>query len=260
MKHKASVKAFSKKYAPLEVVDDEEDEKAGASVDGISIQRTEEVSEDRVWTAPKEDEISVESMTPEMRMDATLPGRILEYHTSNGHWTGLKAPSEELMLHAGFLICPHVVVVPDGADDDELTEKEMGHNAFKNYIRHLQRVDSDEERREITRGRFRAALILTTPYTLRLQAEGNYSVEDLITENLPDLNMPKLLQMQVESLISIVIGFSVRSKAAKVPKNYKGGDKNEFDVPMVCGVIKLFLLHNFTYSNMRAHNAFQLTS
>ena len=240
MKHKGTVKALSKKYTQLEVLE-EQDENAGTSVDGISIQKTEEVSEDRVWTAPKEEPIHMESLSPQMRADPTLPGRLLEFHTENGHWTGLKAPLEELLLHAGFLVCPHVVIVPDGAEDDELTEKEMGHNAFKNYARHLQRVDSDDERREITRGRFRAALILSTPYTLRLQAEGNYCVEDLITVNLPDLQMPKLLQMQVESLVSIAIGLSVNSKAAKVPKNYTGKDNDNFDVPMVSKITLVFL-------------------
>ena len=130
------MKALSKKYAPIDIIE-EDGETIGASVDGISIQKTEEVSDDRVWTAPKEEVLSVESMTSEMRTDPTLPGRILEYHTEQGHWTGLKAPLEELMLHAGFLICPHIVVVPDANDDDVLTEIEMGHNAFKNYIRHL---------------------------------------------------------------------------------------------------------------------------
>ena len=96
MKHKGTVKALSKKYTQLEVLE-EEDENAGTSVDGISIQKTEEVSEDRVWTAPKEEPIHMESLSPQMRADPTLPGRLLEFHTENGHWTGLKAPLEELL-------------------------------------------------------------------------------------------------------------------------------------------------------------------
>ena len=256
MPHKPTIKAMTKRR---EIIDEEEEEEEEVTVDGIAIASTEAADEEKPWTAPKEEvtittinndmvmdkhslsysylnteqDLSMESMTPEMRADTTLPGRLLEYHTEKGDWTVLKSPSEQLLLHAAFLVTPHVIPVPDGAEDDELTEREMGHNAFKNYIKTLQRADRDTERREITRSRFRAALILATPFTLNLQAEGNYIVEDLLTINLPDMQMPKLLQMQVESLLTIAVGLACNSKAAKVNKNYESSEKGDFDVPMV---------------------------
>ena len=66
--------------------------------------------------------------------------------------------------------------------------------------------------------------------------------------NLPDLQMPKLLQMQVESLVTIAIGLSVNSKAAKVPKNYTGKDNDSFDVPMVSKIALLSFFLSFFLS------------
>lgn len=138
----------------------------------------------------------------EVRTDRTIPGKLLVSMVEGGSWCNLNAPIEDLITHAAFLVCPHVSVHQKDADDTkEDTVTEMGHAAFKAHTAALQRAETELERRELIRSRFRAALIMATPYCLRLKADGTSTVQHLVNINLPDLNMPKMLQAQVEALI-----------------------------------------------------------
>ena len=141
----------------------------------------------------------------------------------------------DLLLHAAFMICPNTPITIDVniEERDELEVFEMGHAAFKAYIKTLQLAETDQSRREITRSRFRAALILATPYSLRLQSRGLYTVKDMININLPDLEMPLLLQSQVEALLTVAVAKSVKAKSTKTQKDYETNDKEYFDVPMI---------------------------
>ena len=179
--------------------------------------------------------------------DPTLPGRVLEYNIENGSWCKLKSSVEDILLHAAFMICPNVLPIMTTAAaattagggssrgggggggeenknrfEDSLIMKDMGHAAFKCYIKTLQAANSESLRREITRSRFRSALILATPYSLAMQAEGVYTVKDLISSvNLPKYAMPPIYQAQIESLLTVAVAKSCKSKAARPPKNYE---------------------------------------
>ena len=189
------------------------------------------LSEYDVEVSPREAAGKV-SLTAAMTMDSKLPGKLLEMNVETGPWSKLKASVEDIVLHAAFMVCPNV---PKESDDveDPLTVREMGHAAFKAYIRTLQRAPDELKRRELTRSRFRAALILATPFSLKLQSEGTYTVQDLITVNLPNLKMPPVLQGQIEALLTVAIAQASNAKSAKTSKNYESADKSEFDVPMI---------------------------
>ena len=100
--------------------------------------------------------------------DPTLGNKFLDQMVGKGAWTNLDASIEDLLLHSAFLVCPHSL--PDG------TSTEMGHYSFKCFVDALQRLPSDDAKREATRSRFRASLIMTTPYALRLKADGKTSL------------------------------------------------------------------------------------
>lgn len=167
--------------------------------------------------------------------DSSLPGKILEFNIEGGHWTNMKASVEDLLIHAAFMICPNtpITIDVDDIDRQDLEVFEMGHAAFKAYVKTLQMADTDQSRREITRSRFRAALILATPYSLRLQSRELYTVNDIININLPDLEMPSMFQAQVEALLTVAVAKSVNAKSTKTSKDYATADKDHFDVPMI---------------------------
>ena len=234
--HKASINQLAKRSTVDIMTEDVQKEIGIESFTGIEnfTGTTNEMSKSASdLTAEEAKASNLNVMTEKNRVDPTLPGRMLEMCVETGSWSKMKSSVEDILLHAAFLICPNALQNSTDDSEDPLATREMGHASFKAYIRTLQRAESDKERRELTRSRFRAALILATPYSLRLQADGTYTVADLITTNLPSLRMPPIYQAQVEALLTVSVAQATKSKAAKTTKDYAINDKNEFEVPML---------------------------
>ena len=167
-------------------------------------------------------------------VDPTLPNRLLVDMVERGQWSSMQAAADELLMHAAFLIVPFVqkVKMPDGGIQEIPTE--YGHAAFRAHTRALQNAISEEEKRELVRERFRAALMLTTPYTLRLKADGTLSVFDLLERpDLKSLGMPLVLLEQVEALLSTAVSLSVSSKVVPTVRDHLSTTKEIFTVPMI---------------------------
>lgn len=167
-------------------------------------------------------------------VDPTLPNRLLVDMVERGQWSSMQAAADELLMHAAFLVVPFVekVKLPGGEVLEIPTD--YGHAAFKAHTKALQRANSEEDKRELVRERFRAALMLTTPYTLRLKADGTLSVMDLLERpNLGELGMPPALFDQVEALLSTAVSLSVSSKVVPTVRDHLSTSKEIFAVPMV---------------------------
>ena len=161
--------------------------------------------------------------------DITLPNRFLDTMVEQGEWSNLNALAEELLLHAAFMIVPYT-------SRDKVTGAEtvmpMGQYSFKEFTAAMQVMESAKERREATRSRFRAALLMSTPYSLSLKADGVHTVQDLVKINLPDLNMPEVYMEQVESFLNVAVSLAVESKIAPTLRDFTKPNKvGEFSVP-----------------------------
>ena len=60
----------------------------------------------------------------------------------------MRAPIDDLIMHAAYLVCPHVYKQPqrDGSVREVTTE--MGHAAFKEHIKMVQAMTDENEKRE----------------------------------------------------------------------------------------------------------------
>lgn len=174
-----------------------------------------------------------EELSEEARKDAKLPGKLLVNMVEGRSWSNLHAPIEDLFTHAAFLVCPHVNeagVTKDGKKEE--VETDMGHISFKAFVKSLQEAETENDRRELTRVRYRAALIMATPYCLRLKADGTHTVQDLINVNLPDVKMPPMLQAQVEACISVAVAGATNSKVVPTVRNHLSTNKEQFTISM----------------------------
>ena len=143
-----------------------------------------------------------------------LPGKVLLSMIEDqekGTWCDLRAPIEDIFLHAAFLVVPFTKTVLDVPTDKtkpsrtKMIESNMGNFAFKKYTEQLMQMSTAEEKREAAKERFRACFILTTPFTLFLKSKQVFIVEDLLKVNLTDLEMPKALEVQLEVLLVVVV-------------------------------------------------------
>lgn len=159
----------------------------------------------------REDSCSITS--PDIERSG-LPGKVLLSmieDQDNGSWCDLRAPIEDIFLHAAFLIVPFTKTVLDVPTDKtkpsrtKRIESNMGNFAFKKYTEQLMQMSTAEEKREAAKERFRACFILTTPFTLFLKSKQVFIVEDLLKVNLTDLEMPKALEVQLEVLLVVVV-------------------------------------------------------
>jgi hypothetical protein len=202
-----------------------------------------------------------------------------------GNWTNLKAPIEEMFIHAAFLILPHhlkaaasqhdrqhdargsgnagsnagshisgsgsVIGVVDarsayngdengggeeveGGEDEGgggwggFRSEDMGHEAFKSHARDMLTAANEDERRQLVRDRFRAALVSTAPYCLRLKSDGVSTVRDLVKVNLTEYELPPILHAQIEALLNVAVALSAKSKLAPKQRDHLATNKELF--------------------------------
>ena len=125
--------------------------------------------------------------------------RLVEKMISMGPWTDLSAPVDTLLQNAAFLVVPFdhdkesdeeedverdAAMTLEGLFGQEAETSEelrMGQLAFTKFANHLVRCKSEEDMKNATRDRYRAAVILSTPYELRLKQLGVMTVQDLCT-------------------------------------------------------------------------------
>lgn len=116
--------------------------------------------------------------------------RMLEKLVEKVENSMLESSVEELLVNAAFLILPH-----GGPGSNE----EMGQHSFQRFAADI--IDpshSDEYREDLIRRRFRAAVMLATPYTLALKERNVMTAEQLMQIDLREYNLPPALYSQVE--------------------------------------------------------------
>lgn len=193
---------------------------------------------DRPVQIPMESSMSMDESTPQS-IDETLSNRLLVSMVEKGPWIHLSSPIDELFLHAAYLVIPFVPYLDAAKNDNTATspgdsdDRELGHFAFKDHIRELQNLTSEEDRKECVKSRFRSALIFVTPYTLKLKSMGVFTNMDLIKFNLPDLQMPSMFQSQVESLLSVAVSLAASARTAPTVRDHLATGKELFEVAML---------------------------
>jgi hypothetical protein len=187
-----------------------------------------------------------------------LPGKMLLSVVENQDqlsWCDLRAPVEDIFLQAAFLVVPHVSYVPDlsgmrsgstsgkgnwaeqrsmkaGSLKMKRVESTMGNHAFKQHTAEVLKMTDENQKREAIKERFRAAFILTTPFTLYLKGKRVYTVDDLLRVNLRDLAMPPALETQLEVLLTAVVSKCVDAKIVPIPRDHVATAAELFTVPM----------------------------
>lgn len=163
------------------------------------------------------------------QIDPSLPSRLLLSMVESGPWASLKASVEDLITHAAYIIVEHKRQVPH---TNKFEIIETGHNAFKAHIQDLQLM-SEENKKEAIKHRFRSALIMSTPFYLKLKVEGVLLVEDLLKVDFSSLNMPPMLQKQVEALLNVAVYAATNAKAAFTVRDHLSTNKEMFTIPML---------------------------
>lgn len=167
-----------------------------------------------------------------LKVDQTLPSRLLHDSVKDGPWNKLTASIDEMFTSAAFLICPYAPSQSSVTNSSADTVTYEGHRAFKKHIAALQSpLLNEADRREVTKSRFRAALIMVTPFCLKLKSMGIHVVQDLVQIDLSTLDMPELLQKQVESLLSVVVSMTANAKDSFAIVNHEPSEKEVFAVP-----------------------------
>ena len=164
---------------------------------------------------------------------------ILEDMITRGKWTDLNSPMDGMLQHAAFLICPHKdndALVASGVEKGKMEgvfddpneaaetedEKRMGHMAFMSFAQEMLTAPTEKDKKICIRDRYRAAVILSTPFELRLQDLKVFSVRDLVTLSSDGVkgskavadcirSMPKPYRLQLEALLSMVISLHEKS-------------------------------------------------
>jgi len=162
-------------------------------------------------------------------IDPTQPSRLLLSMVESGPWASLKATVEDLITHAAYVIVEHKRKIPY---TNKFEIIETGHNAFKAHAYDLQLM-SEDDKKEAIKNRFRSALIMSTPYYLKLKAEGVLLVEDLLKVDFSSLNMPPMLQKQVEALLNVAVYSATNAKAAFTVRDHLSTNKEMFTIPML---------------------------
>jgi hypothetical protein len=177
----------------------------------------------------KEVDPELEAMKEKIRRD------LLNDFVSGGQWASLTARVDELMTNAAYMIVEHVKRWKDyrGIVQEETTP--MGHKSFDTHVRDLQKCEDSSERKEKVRERFRAALLLATPYILRMQGDNVRTVQDLIMkpELLKELKLPPMYFTQCEAFLAVAIGNSAQGKIAPTVHEHVKEAKEVFAVPMM---------------------------
>jgi hypothetical protein len=176
----------------------------------------------------------------QQQVDVTIGARLLVNMVEEGSWMNLTAPVDELLMHAAYLCVPFV---PYGASHGASTDSEpkddaddnsdrMGQQQFTAHVQELQ-VLSPDDQKDSVRQRYRAALLLSTPYVLGLKVDGISVVRDLLTVPLPSLNLPAPLMAQVEALLSVVVSVAANAKIVPTTRNYLTQPKDLFTIPVM---------------------------
>ena len=166
--------------------------------------------------------------------DPTLPSRLLLDMVEHGPWASMTSSIDDIIMHAALLSVPTVQTHRNKYGVDEETSSPWGNAAFKLHVKLCQQAASESEKRELVRARFRACLLLTTPFILRIKADGTLTVQDLVERtDLNKLGMPPALLSQLEALLSTAISLSVQSKVVPTVRDHLSTSSEIFMVPMV---------------------------
>lgn len=151
---------------------------------------TEEVGRTRIA-----EEINMASCVDKEHI-MNIAQRFVEKMISMGPWAKLDAAVDTLLQNAAFLIVPfespnHATDVDFnagdimtleglfGAEAETSEELRMGQLAFTKFANYLVSCESEDSMKSAIRDRFRAAVILSTPYELKLKQIGVMFVKDL---------------------------------------------------------------------------------
>lgn len=179
-----------------------------------------------------------------------VANKMLEALVQDGPWNSLNASVDDIILHAAFLTCPFAPDVkeetPVVLDESAVQEAKatvpapilnvetpaQGQAALKAHLQYVQTLDA-EGARDATKRRYRAALIMSTPFSLRLRAANIMNAQSLANINLNDLNMPLPLMAQVEALLTVVTLTAAKAKPTFSYHDYEATNDEIFTVPLL---------------------------
>lgn len=178
------------------------------------------------------------------KMRSDFAQRLLEKLFSDGQWMKEDSPVEHLLQHAAFLVCAfqkyalppqHIAQMPSSVDifhfNDNLSmeESKLGQEAFKAFAKSLNDLHNEEDIKSAVKERYRNAVILSTPFELKLKDIGVMTVKDIATYSVSAEyhassaqiveiinSMPRPYRNQVEALISSAIGKMISSSVLPV--------------------------------------------
>jgi hypothetical protein len=212
--------------------------KAGLETKRLERQETWEEEKERV---AKEETEALATLQEHRKMNEVRAKcqALLEDMFTKGKWTDLNSPMDGMLQHAAFLVCPHKdndeliaagvekgrmegVFDDVGEDGETEEEKRMGHLAFMSFAQEMLSAPTENEVKICIRDRYRAAVILSTPYELRLQDLKVFSVRDLVTLTSDGVkgctkvadclrSMPRPYRLQLEALLSMVVSIEQNS-------------------------------------------------
>lgn len=169
-----------------------------------------------------------------------VANKTLEKLIEDGSWNSMNAPVDDIILHAAFLTCPFV----PGENNEETTgipveavevvdTPAMGQAAFRAHNHYIQSLVYEKDVKEATKRRYRAALIMSTPFNLKLKANKVYVAKDFLKVNIEELGMPPALQGQVEALLSVIALTAAKAKPAFSYHNYEAKNEDVFTIPLL---------------------------
>lgn len=155
---------------------------------------------------------------------AAAASRLLQRLIEQVNPQSLRASVEEIFVHAAFLVLPH------GDDEDA---QDMGQHAFQLFGMDLTDGRGEQQQAELVRRRFRAAVMLTTPYTLLLKEQGILTAQQLLEADLTALQLPAALFAQMEIFLNTLSNRMAGARLLPVLRDHSSlRKKEEFMVPM----------------------------
>jgi hypothetical protein len=172
--------------------------------------------------------------------DPTIGAKLLVNMVEEGPWMSLAAPIDELIMHAAYLCVPFVPYAETRSDSDLSPtrrptdmEDRMGQQEFTKHVQELQSLDH-QQKRDCVRQRYRAALLIATPFVLSLKDQEQVrTVRDLLTVSMASqTQIPLALRTQIEVLLSVVIAVSANAKIIPTHRNYLlSNNSSSFTIP-----------------------------
>ena len=171
-----------------------------------------------------EDNLSMQEKYYGSEIDALVTDKMLQEILTEGMWARLKADADSLIIHAAFIVAPHVTLVDVLQPDYDLkkylfqqeslmTGQAADYVGLKDHLNEIQRLRSEEDRKIVMRARLDQAKEMVGHVLQCAKGYGMRTVYDLVRSDLTVLGMHPCLREQVDQLLNVVVAGAIKSKA-----------------------------------------------